>query len=34
VGEKVDAKIVAVDRATRELSLTIKGKDFEPWRVK
>jgi small subunit ribosomal protein S1 len=29
VGEKVDAKIVAVDRASRKLSLTIKGKEME-----
>ena len=29
VGEKVDAKITAVDRATRKLSLTIKGKEME-----
>ena len=29
VGEKVDAKIVAVDRAARKLSLTIKGKEME-----
>ncbi len=29
VGEKVDAKIVAVDRASRKLSLTIKGKEVE-----
>ena len=29
VGEKVDAKIVAVDRAARKLSLTIKGKEVE-----
>jgi small subunit ribosomal protein S1 len=29
VGEKVDAKIVSVDRATRKLSLTIKGKEVE-----
>ncbi len=29
VGEKVDAKITAVDRAARKLSLTIKGKEME-----
>ena len=29
IGEKVDAKIVAVDRAARKLSLTIKGKEVE-----
>jgi small subunit ribosomal protein S1 len=29
VGEKVDAKVVAVDRASRKLSLTIKGKEME-----
>ncbi len=29
VGEKVDAKITAVDRASRKLSLTIKGKEVE-----
>jgi small subunit ribosomal protein S1 len=29
VGEKVDAKITAVDRAGRKLSLTIKGKEVE-----
>jgi small subunit ribosomal protein S1 len=29
VGEKVDAKVVAVDRAARKLSLTIKGKEVE-----
>src|SRR5579859_4028836 len=28
-GEKVDAKVVAVDRAARKLSLTIKGKEVE-----
>ena len=28
-GEKVDAKVIAVDRATRKLSLTIKGKEVE-----
>ena len=28
VGEKVDAKIVAVDKATRKLSLTIKGREM------
>jgi len=29
VGEKVDAKITAVDRASRKLNLTIKGKEVE-----
>ena len=29
VGEKVDAKITAVDRAARRLSLTIKGKEVD-----
>jgi small subunit ribosomal protein S1 len=29
VGEKVDAKITAIDRATRKLSLTIKGREVE-----
>jgi small subunit ribosomal protein S1 len=29
VGEKVDAKITAVDRAARKLSLTIKGRELE-----
>jgi small subunit ribosomal protein S1 len=29
VGEKVDAKVVAVDRAARRLSLTVKGKEIE-----
>ena len=29
VGEKVDAKIVSVDRAARKLTLTIKGKEVE-----
>ena len=29
VGEKVDAKITALDRAARKLSLTIKGKEME-----
>ena len=29
VGEKVDAKITAVDRAARKLTLTIKGKEIE-----
>ena len=29
MGEKVDAKIVAVDKASRKLSLTIKGKEVE-----
>jgi small subunit ribosomal protein S1 len=29
VGEKVDAKIVTVDRAARRLTLTIKGKEVE-----
>jgi small subunit ribosomal protein S1 len=29
VGEKVDAKVTAVDRAGRRLALTIKGKEVE-----
>ncbi len=29
VGEKVDARITAIDRASRKLSLTIKGKEIE-----
>jgi len=29
VGEKVDAKITAIDRVARKLSLTIKGKEAE-----
>jgi len=29
VGDKVDARVVAVDRAARKLSLTIKGKEIE-----
>jgi small subunit ribosomal protein S1 len=29
VGEKVDAKVVSVDRAARKLQLTIKGKEME-----
>jgi small subunit ribosomal protein S1 len=29
VGEKVDARITAIDRAARKLSLTIKGKEIE-----
>ncbi len=29
VGEKVDAKVVSVDRAARKLSLTIKGREVE-----
>ena len=29
IGEKVDAKITAVDRAARKLTLTIKGKEVE-----
>jgi small subunit ribosomal protein S1 len=29
VGEKVDAKVIAVDRAARRLNLTIKGKEVE-----
>ena len=29
VGERVDAKITAIDRAARKLSLTIKGKEME-----
>ena len=28
VGEKVDAKVVAIDRASRKLSLTIKGREI------
>ncbi len=28
-GEKVDAKVVSIDKATRKLSLTIKGKEVE-----
>jgi len=29
LGEKVDARITAVDRASRKLNLTIKGKEVE-----
>jgi small subunit ribosomal protein S1 len=29
VGEKVDARITAVDRAARKLALTIKGKEID-----
>ena len=29
MGEKVDAKITAIDRAARKLSLTIKGREIE-----
>ncbi|MFT8952029.1 MAG: S1 RNA-binding domain-containing protein, partial [Gluconobacter sp.] len=29
VGEKVDAKIVSVDRASRKLALTIRGREVE-----
>ncbi len=29
MGETVDAKIVAVDRAARRLSLTVKGREVE-----
>ena len=29
VGEKVDAKITAIDRSARKLSLTIKGRELE-----
>jgi small subunit ribosomal protein S1 len=29
VGEKVDAKIVSVDRASRKLALTIRGREME-----
>ena len=29
VGEKVDAKVTAIDRAGRKLSLTIKGREME-----
>jgi small subunit ribosomal protein S1 len=29
VGEKVDAKVTAIDRAARKLSLTIKGREVE-----
>jgi len=29
VGEKVDAKVTAIDRAARKLSLTIKGREME-----
>ncbi len=33
VGEKVDAKITAIDRSARKLSLTIKGREVEEDRV-
>ncbi|MGI3776357.1 MAG: S1 RNA-binding domain-containing protein, partial [Janthinobacterium lividum] len=33
VGEKIDAKITAIDRASRKLSLTVKGKEVEEDRV-
>ena len=33
VGEKVDAKVTAIDRAARKLSLTIKGREVEEDRV-
>ncbi|MDE2328553.1 MAG: S1 RNA-binding domain-containing protein, partial [Rhodospirillales bacterium] len=29
VGEKIDAKITAVDRAARKLQLTVKGKEID-----
>jgi small subunit ribosomal protein S1 len=29
VGEKIDAKITAVDRAARKLQLTVKGKEMD-----
>ena len=29
VGEKIDAKVTAVDRASRKLSLTIRGREME-----
>ena len=29
VGERVDAKVISVDRASRKLSLTIKGREVE-----
>jgi Ribosomal protein S1 len=29
VGEKVDAKVTAIDRAARRLTLTIKGKEVD-----
>ncbi len=29
VGERVDAKIISVDRAARKLALTIKGREVE-----
>ncbi len=29
IGEKIDAKVTAVDRASRKLSLTIKGREME-----
>ncbi len=33
VGEKVDAKVIGVDRAARKLSLTIKGREVEEDKV-
>jgi small subunit ribosomal protein S1 len=33
VGEKVDAKITAIDRAARKLSLTIKGREVEEEKI-
>ena len=33
VGEKVDAKITAVDRMARKLALTIKGKEMEEEKI-
>jgi small subunit ribosomal protein S1 len=33
VGEKVDAKITAVDRQSRKLTLTIKGKEVEEEKI-
>jgi small subunit ribosomal protein S1 len=29
VGEKIDAKIISVDRAARKLALTIRGKEMD-----
>ena len=29
IGEKVDARVTAIDRAARKLQLTIKGKEIE-----
>ncbi len=29
VGEKVDAKVISVDRAARKLALTIRGKEMD-----